>query len=160
MATLLSAAQSALLATLINESAQAPQNQLDATLVDKMAPLAVVTGFAATTGWFKDQAEERPLGLILDWAQNGHYMIDQSAPSTIAEHQLIVDEFDDAPNFPLDATIAERLLPIMEITGFIENNVLSLDTLKNYPVSALLAWMWWLNVPDVTLPFPWCVVEA
>lgn len=160
MANLLSVAQSALLATLINESAQAPQILLDATLVDKMAPLAVATGFAATKGWFKDQAEERPLGLILDWAQNGYYMIDQSPQSVIDAHQLIVDEFDNVTNFPLDATIAERLLPIMEQSGFIENNAVSLGTLKDYPVSALLAWAWWLNVADASLPFPWCVVEA
>ena len=155
---LLTAEQSALFAKLINEAAAAPQNQLEATLVDRMLPLAVHTG-APSTGYVKDMAEESPMGMLLYWAQNSWYMNEMSQ-SWKDKHQLIVDAFRTVPNTQLHGDQAERLLEVMEAAGFIENDAIGLQTLKDYPYAALLAWVWWMNVPDTTLPFPWCQVEA
>lgn len=159
MAFPITAAQSIEFAALVNEVAAAPQNQLDATAIERMATWAVASEAYPNRAVFIAECGEAPLRTLLEWASLGFFRLSLSV-ANLATLDDVVDILSKNHDRPLDATLIERLLPVFEDADFLVNDIFAKESLGTYPYAALMAFAWWLNVSNASIPFTWLRTRA
>jgi hypothetical protein len=151
----LTADESTAFEALINEVAAAPQNDITATAIERMSVWAVSAGCYTDRAAFISRFDDAPFSALLEWGSLGFWGPISLSVANAAILADLIALLDKAPNTPLDANVIDRLLPVSDDVNFIRNDTKSKDMLKTYPYAALMAFAWWMNVSDSTLPFQW-----